>query len=145
MTAEENQRYDVGGFVWGLVFVVAYFLKFFDRLGFTGTVGIIAVIAATVSLGVLLWFCINHKILLPVRALGAFQIIMIMTAVKNVIDTFLILFFRATKSKYFINRKYRSRIYSYRIRIRFVDWLCIYFTISILFDVFFSKVGKSAE
>lgn len=64
----------------GLVFVVAYFseIPLIDWV-FTGTVGIIAVIAATVSLGVLLW-CINHKILLPVRALGAFQIIMIMTA-----------------------------------------------------------------
>lgn len=64
----------------GMVFLVAYFSQIpLIEWVFTGTVGIIAVITATISLGVLLW-CINHNFLFPVRSLGAFQIIMIMTA-----------------------------------------------------------------
>lgn len=64
----------------GMVFLVAYFSQIpLIEWVFTGAVGIIAVITATISLGVLLW-CINHNFLFPVRSLGAFQIIMIMTA-----------------------------------------------------------------
>jgi cytochrome d ubiquinol oxidase subunit II len=52
----------------GLVFLVAYFsgIPLIEWV-FTG------------SLGILLW-CINNNFLLPVRTLGAFQIIMIMAA-----------------------------------------------------------------
>lgn len=64
----------------GLVFLVAYFsgIPLIEWV-FTGWIGITAVVLATASLGILLW-CINNNFLLPVRTLGAFQIIMIMAA-----------------------------------------------------------------